>query len=41
MRGEIVRDAILERISVKDVILLDTGGISTLYASDGGVIAVI
>lgn len=40
-RGEMVRDAILERIHVKDVILLDTGGISTLYASDGGIIVVI
>ncbi len=40
-RGEMVRDAILERMQVKDVILLDTGGISTLYASDGGIIVVI
>ena len=40
-RGEMVRDAIMERIRVKDVILLDTGGISTLYASDGGIIVVI
>ncbi len=40
-RAEMVRDAILERIRVKGVILLDTGGISTLYASDGGIIVVI
>ncbi len=40
-RGEMVRDAILERIKVKDAILLDTGGISTLYASDGGIIVVL
>lgn len=40
-RGEMVRDAILARIKVRGVILLDTAGISTLYASDGGVIVVI
>ena len=40
-RGEMVRDAILSRIKVKDVILLDTAGVSSLYASDGGIIAVI
>lgn len=40
-RGAMVRDAILERIKVKDVILLDTGGVSTLYAEDGGIIVVI
>ena len=40
-RGEMVKNAILERIKVKDVILLDTAGVSSLYASDGGVIVVI
>jgi DegV family protein with EDD domain len=40
-RGAMVRDAILARIPVKDVILLDTAGVSTLYASDGGIIVVI
>lgn len=40
-RGGMIRDAILERIPVKGVILLDTGGISTLYASDGGIIVVL
>lgn len=40
-RGAMVRDAILERIKVKDVILLDTAGISSMYANDGGVIVVL
>lgn len=40
-RGRMVRDAILERIKVRDVILLDTAGISSMYANDGGVIVVI
>ena len=39
-RAEIVRDAILARMKVKDVILLDTAGVSTMYANDGGVIVV-
>ncbi|MDY3249000.1 MAG: DegV family protein, partial [Candidatus Choladocola sp.] len=40
-RGMMVRDAILKHIKVKDVILLDTAGISTMYANDGGIIVVI
>lgn len=40
-RAMMVRDAILEKIKVKDVILLDTAGISTTYANDGGVIVVL
>ena len=40
-RAEAVKKAILEKISVKDVILLDTAGVSSLYASDGGVIVAI
>ena len=39
-RARMVRDALLERIPFKDVILLDTRGISSLYASDGGIIVV-
>ena len=39
-RAEIVRDAILARKKVKDVILLDTAGVSAMYANDGGVIVV-
>ena len=40
-RGKMVRDAILQKIKVKDVILLDTAGISTMYANDGGIIVAI
>lgn len=40
-RAVMVRDAILAKIKVKDVILLDTAGISTMYANDGGIIIVI
>ena len=40
-RGEMVRSAITSRINVKDSFLIDTQGISSLYASDGGIIVVI
>lgn len=40
-RAEIVKEAILKRISVKDVFVLDTAGVSTMYANDGGIIVVI
>ena len=33
-----VKEAILERIPVKDVVLLDTAGVSSMYANDGGII---
>lgn len=40
-RAQMVKEAILEKIKVKDAIVLDTRGISSLYASDGGVIVVL
>ena len=40
-RAELVKNAILERIEVKDVIVLDTAGVSSMYANDGGVIVVL
>jgi DegV family protein with EDD domain len=40
-RAEIVKNALLERMKVKDVYVLETGGVSTLYANDGGIIVVI
>lgn len=40
-RAQDLKKLILDRIQPKDIIILDTAGISSLYASDGGVIAVI
>lgn len=40
-KAEMVKQAILDRMKVKDVIVLDTAGVSSLYANDGGIIAVI
>ena len=40
-RAEEVKKTILEKGQFKDVILVDTAGISSMYASDGGVIMVV
>ena len=40
-RAEIVRDALLERMKVKSVLFMDTAGVSSMYANEGGVIVVI
>ncbi len=40
-RAIMVRDAILKRMKVRDVIVQETGGLSTVYANDGGIIVVI
>lgn len=40
-RAECVKKMLTEKIKVKDVIILDTAGISSLYANDGGVIVTI
>lgn len=40
-RAEMVKEEILKRISPKDVLILDTAGVSSLYASDGGIIVVV
>lgn len=40
-RAESVKAMLLEKIAPKDVVILDTAGISSMYAADGGIIAVI
>ena len=40
-RAYMVRDAILQKIKVKDVIIMDTAGVSSMYANDGGIIVVL
>ena len=40
-RAQAVRDMLLEKAAFKDVIILDTAGISSMYAADGGVIVVV
>lgn len=40
-RAEMVRDELLKRAKFRDIILVDTGGVSTLYAADGGIIVTL
>lgn len=40
-RAQMAKEEILKRMPVKDVLILDTRGISSMYASDGGIIMVV
>ena len=40
-RAQIVKEAIQERSDTKEVLVLDTAGVSSMYANDGGIILVI
>ncbi|MGI6070283.1 MAG: DegV family protein [Blautia sp.] len=40
-RAQMLKEAILDRMTLKDIIVLDTAGVSSMYANDGGVIVVV
>lgn len=40
-RAQMVKEALLSKMKVKDVIVLDTEGVSSLYAGDGGIIIAV
>ena len=40
-RAKEVKDLLLERLKVKSSFIVDTAGISTMYANDGGIIVVL
>ncbi len=40
-RAESVKEMILAKIKVKDVLIMDTKGVSSMYANDGGVIVTL
>lgn len=40
-RAEYVKEMLLSKAEFKDVVVLDTAGISSMYAADGGVIVVV
>ena len=40
-RAALVKELLLARAKFKDVKILDTAGVSTMYANDGGVIVAI
>lgn len=39
-RAQMLKEALLKRLDLKNVIILDTAGISSMYANDGGIIVV-
>lgn len=40
-RAVLFRNALQERMNVKDIVILDTAGVSSMYANDGGVIVAV
>ncbi len=40
-RAQMVKDALMKRMKCREVIVIDTAGVSSMYASDGGIIVVI
>lgn len=40
-RADLVKKLLVERVKVKEITILDTAGISSMYANDGGVIVVV
>lgn len=40
-RALMVRDAMMEKIKVKEALVVKTGGLSTVYSNDGGIILVL
>lgn len=40
-RAESVKKMILEKIKVKEALVMDTRGVSSMYANDGGVIVTL
>ena len=40
-RANMLKEAIQERMKLKDIIILDTAGVSSMYANDGGIIVAV
>lgn len=40
-RAEVLKSALQEKMKLKDIIILDTAGVSTMYANDGGIIVCV
>lgn len=40
-RAEVIKDMILSKVKFKDTIIMDTAGISSMYANNGGVIVAV
>ena len=40
-RAEVLKSALQEKMKLKDIIIRDTAGVSTMYANDGGIIVCV
>ncbi|MDO4519029.1 MAG: DegV family protein [Eubacteriales bacterium] len=40
-RAKMVKEAILQRMKLADIVIVDTAGVSSMYANDGGIIVVV
>lgn len=40
-RAQLLKEELLKRVDLRDVIVLDTAGVSSMYANDGGIILVV
>ena len=40
-RAEMIKEELEKRVKVKDIIILDTAGVSSMYANDGGIIIAV
>lgn len=40
-RAEMMKEELSKRLHLKDIIVVDTAGVSSMYANDGGIIAVV
>lgn len=40
-RAEVLKQALLEKMNLKEIVILDTAGVSSMYANDGGIIVCV
>ena len=40
-RAEMVKEELQRRLKVKDIIIVDAAGVSSMYANDGGIIIAV
>lgn len=40
-RAQLIKEALQERLNPKSIVVLDTAGVSSMYANDGGIIVVV
>ena len=40
-KAQMLKEAIQEKMKLKDIIILNTAGVSSMYANDGGIIVAV